>query len=622
LAEMMECIALSAIGEERGLRLRVGGKGWGLGVVLRGGRRVPPGVVVPVEGFFAHLESGGLWGEIERELAGGEGDWFERSRRLRERVRGVAMPEAVWGAIEAGVEGLPGEWLAVRSSGVREDERGASYAGVYESYLGVRRGEELREAVVGCWASAFNASALYYGSRMGAGGPEGMAVVIQAMVAAEASGVALTSYPDADHVTVEAVRGLGSVLVSGEVEPDRYVVGKAGLGIEERALGEKRWAARLGSEGVVVERSEGGGLALTDAWVEAVAEEAAGIEEWVGRPQDVEWCVAGEALWILQARDLVRGHPVGFSEYFAALDRPVIAGRVFAPGEREARAPEGRYLLVIGTADPRYLAYLERAEAVVSEEGGLLNHLAIVCRELGIPFIRLPGATETLREGEWAELSVRSGAPQAESPTDWVNLFTYLPDLPLEAVQAAHLRVARALPGLIGLDYELTARIAKQALWIEKASLDRFLGDLCDHVAALNDRLDAFERLAPEERFALAALAMVAVDRALFPRLLHLTGDHNAALQLLKSGSAAYLELDGRPSGSLMRFGIPEGRMETPAELRARLETQRARGGSAEARSLPDGVDAGHVEQLARAISGLIRAYESKNAPPEGGAPV
>jgi rifampicin phosphotransferase len=235
----------------------VGGKAATLGTLIAAGYRVPPGFVVT--------------GAAIAELADG----------LDETVTAAAQALG------------PGPF-AVRSSAVDEDLPGASFAGLYETYLDVEA-EGVADAVRRCFASAGGERVRSYNDartggsvkpHSGAGpGLDGMAVLVQQMVPAEAAGVAFTANPltgQRDQVLVTAVRGLGEPLVSGE------------------ATGEE-WLIR-GPEPV---RTRPAGEVLSDAQAMEVAELARGIESWFGVPQDIEWAIGHDGhLYLLQARPM------------------------------------------------------------------------------------------------------------------------------------------------------------------------------------------------------------------------------------------------------------------------------------------------------------------------------
>jgi rifampicin phosphotransferase len=193
-----------------------------------------------------------------------------------------ARPRVLQGAINLGVERF-----AVRSSATAEDLEGASFAGQYETMLDVSL-----EGLPGAVRRIFNSAdasrvAAYREAREDASAAKGrprMAVLVQAMVAADSSGVAFTADPvtgQRDEVVITAVRGLGERLVSGE------------------AVGDE-WVAR-GEDATLRRESEG---ALTRSQVLEVAQLARRVEGHFGSPQDVEWAISGDALYLLQARPM------------------------------------------------------------------------------------------------------------------------------------------------------------------------------------------------------------------------------------------------------------------------------------------------------------------------------
>ena len=245
---------------------RVGHKAATLGALRRAGFPVPQGVVLTTEALARTLTAAGLDTAAEPD-----------------RVAAVPLPDEVAAAIAAAAGRMGGGLLAVRSSGVDEDLPGASYAGQYETVLGVPA-EELAAAVRRCWASAFTRHVAAYRRARGAGRDVAMAVLVQPMVAAEAAGVAFSADPvtgDRATAVVNAVRGLGDRLVAGRASPDEWLV-----------RGEQA-ACRAAPEGAI------------DAAVAAeVAALARQVEARLGGPQDIEWALAGGELVLLQARPI------------------------------------------------------------------------------------------------------------------------------------------------------------------------------------------------------------------------------------------------------------------------------------------------------------------------------
>lgn len=185
--------------------------------------------------------------------------------------------------------------VAARSSGTLEDLATASFAGQYESFLGLRSLEELQRGVRDCWASLFTERVFRYCARSGRDTTElRMAVIVQLMLDASAAGVAFTVDPVTgadDEVLIEACRGLGDALVAGQVDPDRYRYGwMAG---EER----ERTVATAGEDVLAPEQ------------VAELAQTAAAVQARRGEPVDVEWALAEGRFWLLQSRPVTRvGH--------------------------------------------------------------------------------------------------------------------------------------------------------------------------------------------------------------------------------------------------------------------------------------------------------------------------
>ncbi|MBV9280875.1 MAG: pyruvate, water dikinase, partial [Chloroflexi bacterium] len=174
--------------------------------------------------------------------------------------------------------------VAVRSSASAEDSEAASYAGQQETYLNVSGADEVCRRVVDCWASFFSERALFYRGRKGSLADLGMAVVVQKMVDPEKSGVMFTVHPvnhRRDRMIVEGVYGLGEQVVSGEVTPDHYVVDRSGKVKLEKLVH---------------------GRVLGEEELRRLAELGRKLEEYFGRPQDVEWAMADGQIYLLQSR--------------------------------------------------------------------------------------------------------------------------------------------------------------------------------------------------------------------------------------------------------------------------------------------------------------------------------
>jgi pyruvate,water dikinase len=274
-----------------------GGKGASLGRMMQFGLPVPQGFIVCASAFRAFLEAHNGAGRIV-ELAGGldtsdDAQLDEVSREIREFILSRQAPAEIERPVldGYGAMGLTAP-VAVRSSAVSEDGDTASFAGQQETYLNVCGGTEVLRRVKDCWASFFTPRALFYRAQKGALTDIGMAVVVQEMVQADKSGVMFTVDPvhrRRDHLVIEAANGLGEAVVSGEVTPDHYVLDR-----DDGSLVREFIPPLPGRDGRV----------LTQAELAALREMGLRVESFFGKPQDVEWCIRGPELLLLQSRPI------------------------------------------------------------------------------------------------------------------------------------------------------------------------------------------------------------------------------------------------------------------------------------------------------------------------------
>ncbi|MCD2187408.1 phosphoenolpyruvate synthase [Actinomycetospora soli] len=271
----------------------VGGKAVNLGELTRiPGVRVPPGSCVTTAAFRRVLAgSPHLAERIARlgDLAPDDrGAVAAASAAIREEIVRLPVPDDVATAIAA-LATRDGR-VAVRSSATAEDLPTASFAGQQDTYLDVAAAD-VPDRVRRCWASLFTDRATTYRLRQGIDHRAvAMAVVVQEMVPAEASGVLFTADPVTSHrrvAAVEAVAGLGEALVSGTAEPDRWTV----------------------RDGAVLETAGTGGV-LSEAQVVALVELGRRIEAALGCPQDIEWCLADGGFAVVQSRPITTLFPV------------------------------------------------------------------------------------------------------------------------------------------------------------------------------------------------------------------------------------------------------------------------------------------------------------------------
>ncbi len=275
----------------------VGGKAASLDALARLGFRIPPGFCLTTQAFDAQLRALPTAAAALARLPD-DAARTELTRAFEDAALEAAVATALDGAVARLTEeleaiGATPVRFAVRSSGIGEDGSAASFAGLHETELGVSPAG-VAAAVRRCWASLWSAPAVAYRQRRGIsmdGG--GMAVVVQALVPADAAAVVFTRHPvtgRTDQVVITGVRGLGEAMVSGTVTPDTWVVDRASGRTVEYTPGD-RAAGQAGA-------------ALEPSLLDALTSLALSVESGFGRPVDVEAAAAGGSWFLLQARPI------------------------------------------------------------------------------------------------------------------------------------------------------------------------------------------------------------------------------------------------------------------------------------------------------------------------------
>ena len=294
-----------------------GGKGVGLGGLVRAGLPVPPGFVLNTSAYADFVAANHLEAGI-RELASlspqaAPQDYEDASKRIRALFAGGTMPAVITAELGTAYRQLGnGDTpVAVRSSATAEDLASASFAGQQETYLNIRGAEALAAAVTDCWASLWTARAMAYRAREGIGADAvRLAVVVQRMVEAEAAGVMFTANPAngrRDQTVISAAWGLGESVVSGTVTTDDVVVEPATGRVLSRRTADKEVMtvyAEHGTREQAVPASRRHQPVLVDRAAAALANHGARIAAHFGTPQDIEWARARGEFFILQSRPI------------------------------------------------------------------------------------------------------------------------------------------------------------------------------------------------------------------------------------------------------------------------------------------------------------------------------
>jgi len=287
----------------------VGGKNASLGELIRADIPVPPGFSVTTEAYQDFLIEGGIKEEIEKIISpiGLEdvGSLEKASEEIRELIRTTPFPKGIEEVICSNYQALsqvcevPDIPVAVRSSATAEDLPGASFAGQQDTFLWVRGDEEVLEKIKSCMSSLFTARAISYRIKMGFPHEKVLiSVGVQKIVDARAAGVMFTLNPlngDPSKVVIEGNWGLGETVVSGQVNPDKFVVDKVTKEIGKTI--SKKWTEYVfdAKKGMVCHLDIPHGRqevpCVGDQEVLELARYAKRVEEYYGSPQDIEWAI-------------------------------------------------------------------------------------------------------------------------------------------------------------------------------------------------------------------------------------------------------------------------------------------------------------------------------------------
>jgi pyruvate,water dikinase len=397
-----------------------GRKASALGALLRAGLPVPDGFVVPFDVYRTAVRGFGLASAADAV-----------GRAIETHPDHARLLDLLTRAL-GGLGNVP---VAVRSSADGEDTAHASAAGQHASVLAVRGVADVARAARVCWESLYSPRAIAYRGLLGDDHPlDGpvMAVLVQRLVDAEVSGVMFTPSGRDGITTIEASWGLGPGVVGGTVTPDAYRV--VADGSFTRTISHKR--TRLDRDrapfatGLVtrdlptVDRDRPTLDDVTVARLVRLGQDAAAL---LGEPQDIEWAITGERIWLLQARPITATLPPAPSNPLVALpgtltgtpaSRGIVTGTarvVMGPVDfAHVRAGD---ILVCPHTDPAWTLLLRLAAGVVTETGGVLSHAAIIARELRIPAVLgVPNATTTIRDGSLVTIDGTTGIVSPTPP--------------------------------------------------------------------------------------------------------------------------------------------------------------------------------------------------------------
>ncbi len=444
-----------------------GGKGANLGEMYNIGLPVPGGFVVTAQCYEEFIDRTKISFKIFEILKGlnheDTQDLQNRAKQVQDLITSTEVPEDIKEQIVDSYELLSVDknhahefissndvFVAVRSSATAEDLPDASFAGQQATYLNVKGKDQIVNAVRACWASLFTSRAIYYRKKNGFEDKDVLiAVVVQRMVDSQKSGIMFTINPtnnDASEMIVEAVYGLGETIVGGQVNPNTFIVKKSDLSVKSREVRKQDWGLFRNEKGENVEKKiseeEQKKQIINDKEILELARLGKKIESHYSKPQDIEWAIEGNDVMIVQARAVTTfkeeskdegdkvessGNDSGKNDVSEncseeskeqkillkgqTASKGVYSGKVQIVKEMSElnKVTEGD-VLVANMTSPDMVPAMKKAGAIITNEGGLTCHAAIVSREMGTPcIVGTEIATETLKDGQIVTVNATKG---------------------------------------------------------------------------------------------------------------------------------------------------------------------------------------------------------------------
>ena len=487
-----------------------GGKGANLSEIYNLKVPVPPGFVITAQAYSYFVKKSGLDKRIKDLLETINYEDTVELDKITNEIRNLIvnskfpkeMEEEILDAYDAfGTEEKDFKYgdasnllkkssepifVAVRSSATTEDLAEASFAGQQDSFVNIKGNTDLLQHIKKCFASLFTSRATYYRHKKGFEHEDAkLAVVVQKMVDSDKSGVIFSKDPSykKDNVIIEAVWGLGEGIVSGQITPDRYNVSQD-LKLIDKKIANKQIAITRDSGGgkkvVKLKEEKSNAQVLEEREIKRLAELALQLEEHYKKPQDIEFAIEEDDIYIVQTRPVTTMEKrIEASEIKEIKGEVVLTGIAAAPGVASgkikiihdmkdlSKIKQGD-ILVTKMTNPDMVVTMQRSAAIVTDDGGLTAHAAIVSREMGIPAVVGTNiATTKLKEGEIITVDGTTGRVYKGKVSETMSKEV----LPVTAKTATEIKITVDLPSFAG-------RAAKTK--IKKVGLSRIEGIIAE----------------------------------------------------------------------------------------------------------------------------------------------
>ncbi len=293
----------------------VGTKAAALGELKRAGFNVPNGFVLTTAAyteFIAPLREK-IRARLTDDVIMDPAEIESAATEIRAALQAQPFPPPLRAALENALENFSAPErasLIARTSTPSDDLATAFGSGVARAYLGLVGAAEIERAAAKCWAALWNSRSMYYRHRKKIVQTDvALAVLVQPIIHAESAGVLFTQNPmsgSRDEMQTNSIWGLGAPLTNARFRPDQFLVDKQSGEIRERTIEEQVVKLVVGEEGHIEEHAIAEAQinmpSLSDAHIRNLAALGKRIEEFFGAPQDVEWAIVGDEIFVLQAR--------------------------------------------------------------------------------------------------------------------------------------------------------------------------------------------------------------------------------------------------------------------------------------------------------------------------------
>ena len=417
-----------------------GGKGANLGELTQAGIPVPPGFVVTAQAYEYFMDEAGINDKVMSILEETDINDTKALQAAAEEIKKIIVESPIPDDLVMYIREYYNELcqrvgeedtdVAIRSSATAEDLPEASFAGQQDTFLHVSGDDEVIEFIRKCWASLFEARAIFYREENNFEHSKVyIAVVVQKMAFADKAGVMFTVNPSTGEeiALIEGSWGLGEAVVSGDVTPDNYQVDKRNNEIVNVTISDKKVMYTNDEDGTSVKievpedkRKE---RVLSDDELIQLTEMGKTVQAHYGEPMDTEWAFEKDMLFLLQARPITTlgGAEEAADDASSDLGDVLVRGLGASPGmaagtvkivldiDELDKIKDGDIMVTTMTT-PDMVPAMRRASGIVTDEGGVTCHASIISRELGIPCVVGTGdATTTLVENSGVTLDGKKG---------------------------------------------------------------------------------------------------------------------------------------------------------------------------------------------------------------------